>query len=276
MDISLNWDLDSIFEGGSQSQALVEFLDSLITDLTDLETAGLPKPLADETQSSWVATIQTLYDLGARLNEAGSFVGCLASQDVKDDKALQLMAQIDQLRARLGTLWTQLSSALAEQDEAAWTKLTTETELKAVAFHLNEERTIARRKMPPELETLANELATDGYHAWNRLYEVISGDKEVEFDREPMSLYQLQIKFMDDPDRDIRRRAFELFEESWQDLAKNCALALNYQAGFRLTLYKHRGWASVLQEPLMVNRLQAETLEAMWSVVDDKSAKLLD
>jgi len=276
MTISLNWDLDSIFAGSSQSKALKDFLDSFTHDLADFEAAELLAPLTDDTQVVWVETIQTLYELGAHLNQAGSFVGCLVSQNVKDDKALQLMAQIDQLGTRLGTLSTQFAAIAAEQADAAWTKLTTDTDLSSVAFNLNEERDLARQKMSLELETLANELAKDGYHAWDRLYGVMSGDKEVKFDDKPISLGQLQTKYEDDPDRTVRQRAFALFEESWKDIARPCALALNHQAGFRLTLYKHRGWDSVLQEPLQRNRFSADTLDAMWSVIDAKSAKLLD
>lgn len=276
MEISVNWELDSIFEGGSQSQQLVNFLDALAADLTRYEAGGLPAPLDDDTQSNWVQTIQTLYELSARLIQARSFTDCLVSQNVKDNKALQLTGQIDQLMARVETLWTRLTAAFAEQPDQAWAKLTTQTELSAVAFHLNEERNLARKKMAPALETLANELAADGYHAWDRLYGVMAGNKEVEFDGQPLSLGQLQNKYIDDPDRDTRRRAFELFETSWAELAQNCSLALNHQAGFRLTLYRRRGWDSVLLEPLMDNRLTAETLEAMWHVVDAKSAKLLD
>ncbi len=276
MSVSVNWDLDSIFTGGSHSAALADFLAQLTADLELAEAAGLPPALSTETESDWVAAIQTLFDLGARLNQAGSFVGCLMAQDVKDDKALQLMAQTDQLSARLGTLWTKFTAAFAEQDEEAWQHLVAETELHQVAFYLNESRDLARRKMAPALETLANELAADGYHAWDRLYGITSGDKEVQFEGQPLSLGQLQSKYMDDPDREVRQRAFALFETAWSDLAKTCALALNYQAGFRLTLYKHRGWQSVLQEPLHNNRLSAETLEAMWGVIDARSAKLLD
>jgi pepF/M3 family oligoendopeptidase len=255
---------------------LADFLAGLVEDVATTEAEGLPAPLSTGTQASWVAAIQNLYELGARLNQVGSFVGCLTSQNVKDNKALQLMGQIDQLGARLGTIQTKLASAFAQQEDGAWRKLVTETELKAVAFNLNEQRDLARKKMAPELEALANELATDGYHGWNRLYGVMAGDKEVTFEGKPMSLGQLQNKYMDDPDRKVRQAAFELFEKSWAELAKNCSLTLNHQAGFRLTLYKHRGWDSVLQEPLQNNRLTRETLEAMWSVIDAKSAKLLD
>jgi len=178
-------------------------------------------------------------------------------QNVKDDRALQLLGQLDQHLAKIETLWTRLTAAFAEQQDEAWARLTTQTELGAVAFHLNEERELAPRKMAPALEALANELATDGYHAWDRLYGVMAGDKEVTFDGQPLSLGQLQNKYIDDPDRDVRRRAFALFEKSWAELAKNCSLALNHLAGFRLTLYQHRGWDSVLQEPLLDNRLTA-------------------
>ncbi|MCB9078934.1 MAG: M3 family oligoendopeptidase [Anaerolineaceae bacterium] len=276
MSINVNWDLDSIFEGGSQSSALADFLARLTTDLDTLAAADRLAPLTDESQSAWVAAIQTLFDLGARLNQASSFIGCLVSQNVKDEKALQLMGQTEQLGAKLGALWTRFQAAFAEQDDTDWTNLVTQTDLHNVTFYLNKSRELARQKMAPELETLANDLATDGYHAWGRLYDIISGDKEVEFEGKPTSLGQLQSRFYDDPDRSVRQAAFELFEQSWAGLAKTCALALNFQAGFRLALYKHRDWPSVLHEPLLNNRFSAETLEAMWSVVDAKSAKLLD
>ncbi len=274
--INETWDLEVIFPGGSQSLELADFLAQLDADFTAAEDAGLPAPLSPETEANWVQTIETAYSLSERLREAGAFVGCLVSQDVKDEKALQLDAGIDQMSARLGTHWTRLRSAFAAQDDAAWNALLSKPPLDAMAFHLNEEREEARLKMSPEMEALAMELAADGYHGWNRLYGQISGDPQVEFKGKPMSLGQLQYKMYDDPDRNVRQAAFELYENTWADIAKSCATALNNQAGFRLALYKNRGWDSVLKEPLMNNRLTIDTLDVMWSVIDAKSCKLLD
>jgi oligoendopeptidase F len=53
-------------------------------------------------------------------------------------------------------------------------------------------------------------------------------------------------------------------------------MALNYQAGFRLTLYRRRGRDSVRHEPLLNNRLTANTVDTMWQVIDDRSHLLLD
>ena len=274
--INETWDLEVIFTGGSESPELADFLTKLDTDFTTAESAGLPASLSPDTEADWVQAIETAYNLGERLREAGAFVGCLVSQDVNDEKALQLDAGIDQMSARLGTLWTRLRSAFAAQDDTAWHTLLSKPPLDAVAFHLNEEREEARLKMSPEMEALAMELAADGYHGWNRLYGQISGEPQVEFEDKQMSLGQLVYKMYDDPNRNVRQAAFELYENTWADVAKSCATALNNQAGFRLALYKNRGWDSVLKEPLMNNRLTVDTLDAMWSVIDAKSGKLLD
>ncbi len=276
MTTNLNWDLESIFAGGSHSTELADFLSNLNHDLTQAEADALPEELTDETEAICIKIILESYELGARLSQARAFANYLTSQNVKDDKAMQVSAKIDQMVARLETLTMQLFAAAAKQDDAVWNRLINLEALKPIAFHLSEQRDIVRKKMAPEMETLVTELATDGYRAWNRLYGLMSGDKEVEFDGKPISLGQLESKYQNDPDRAVRLKAFNLFKDAWGDLARNCALALNHQAGFRLTMYKHRGWNSVLDEPLQTNRLSAETLEAMWDVIDTKSDKLLD
>jgi len=80
MTLSVNWDLDSIFEGGSQSNALETYLKNLIHDLNRYTAAGLPDPLSNETEPAWVESIQTLYELSGRLIQARSFAECLVSK----------------------------------------------------------------------------------------------------------------------------------------------------------------------------------------------------
>ncbi len=276
MVVKENWDLDIIFEGGSQSSVLSAFLADVKADIQALETDGLPAALTDETVTEWVGWISHSIEISARLREAGAFTHCLRAQDVSDEGALQLEATVSQLGTQLSTLWNDFAAFCAVQPDDVWEKLIKDTDLAPIAFGLNENRDLAAQKMDPTLERLANELMHDGYHAWGRLYTIISGDRQVTFRDKPMSLGQLQSLYIDNPDRATRQEAFELFEENWGDLAKTCALALNNQAGFRLTMYKHRDWQSVLKEPLFRNRLSAESLEAMWATIDAKSAKLLD
>jgi oligoendopeptidase F len=55
--------------------------------------------------------------------------------------------------------------------------------------------------------------------------------------------------------------------EAWQKNSSLAAMMLNSQAGFRLALYKNRGWKSALFEPLFMSRLQEKSLMAMWDAV---------
>ena len=47
---------------------------------------------------------------------------------------------------------------------------------------------------------------------------------------------------------------------------------LNHLSGFRLNVYKKRGWEDVLKEPLAINRMKNETLETMWAVISENKA----
>ena len=276
------WDLESIFPGGSSSPAFATFLDEMATAFDAVETRPLPEKIVRDTGEGegegntavWVALLLQLYDLNERMMHASAFINCLLAANTRDDKALELMGQREQLSGRLGTIWKRTSAKLAAQDEADWQALLAHPQLAPNAFHLNEQRDEARRLMPPEMEALATELATDGYHTWGNLYNFIVGQQQLEFEDDTLSLGQLQSKYMDDPDRATRSAAFAASEERWRELAPTLAQALNNQAGFRQTLYKWRGWTSILDEPLANNRLTRDTLDTMWHVINSKSGKL--
>ena len=275
----LNWDLESIFAGGSGSAGLADFIEQLEAGLARAEGSPPPSELEPSTHPEWVETVRTLDDLGARLAQARSFVGCLEARDVGDERARVISADLMTLSARLDSLWTRLNALAADQPDPRWLELVATPDLVPSAFALTEGRTLARRKMPPEKETLVNDLAGDGYHAWGRLYNTVAGLRQVEVDmdgkRARQSLGQLQNTFTGHPDRRVRRLAYEAYTTAWQDLAPIAAMALNHQAGFRLNLYRHRGWRSVLEEPLFNNRLQRATVDTMWRVTADRAPRLL-
>lgn len=280
MTTNLTWNLQSIFAGGSHSAALADFLAALESDLARAGTAAPLPALTGETQSLWLDAIQHYYDLSTRFEHVYSFVDCLTAQDTADETAMVLSTRLGGQFALLENLWTQFGALSARQPDEAWNALLALPALNHLTFDLAEQRTLARQKMSPETEALISDLAADGYHGWAQLYKVVSGAKEVQIEidgaLQTKSLGQLQYLFEDEADRNLRRRAFTLCQSAWAELAPVCAQALNFQAGFRLTTYRHRGWDSVLQEPLFFNRLTAPTLETMWGVVADKSPRLLD
>ena len=81
---------------------------------------------------------------------------------------------------------------------------------------------------------------------------------------------------MSEPEREVRLDAFMKMEKAWEPQANLAAMALNSQAGFRLSIYKNRNWDSPLFDPLLTSRLKRETLDAMWQAIVEGRAKIAD
>jgi len=273
------WDLDSIFPGGSKSAELKNYREGMKTDLAAAAAMlkNLPAKIDNSTLQNWVDFILKLQSTLDSISTVMSFAGCLTSQNVKDDEAHAIEGEVDNYYAEWKKMSTELEAKSLDQSDDQWKMLTGCKELKDIEFFLNEVRSIAKSKMPLEKEALALELSVNGYHAWNRLYDKMAGDLRGDFEEDgetkSLSIGQLAAK-MSDGNRDIRKRAFESIYKAWETRADLAGMALNAQAGFRLSLYKNRKWDSVMQEPLVQSRLKEETLNAMWEVIAEKTSQL--
>lgn len=273
------WDLESVFPGGSASPQFKAFREKVKAELADADrqVKSLSPKLDSSSREAWKNFIVTWQDLHEKLELIRPFGGCLIAQNVADNQAQSIVGEADQLVSEWEKLKTILEAWSIAQTDTAWNDLVSDSALIGFKFYLNELREVARHKMPVDRESLALDLAVNGYHAWNRLYDRMAGDLrvsiEVRGETKEVSLGQL-VSIMDDPDRSIRKRAFEKMAEAWQSRADMAAMTLNAQAGFRLALYKHRGWNTPLFEPLLLNRLSQQSLDAMWHVVARETKRL--
>ena len=273
------WDLDSVFPGGSASPEYKQFREKTRQDLDDVKAmlAALPEKLEAGTKAKWTEFILKLQSACDNILFIMSFAHCLTSQNVEDSAAHGIEAEGDVLISEWEKLKTEFESRALKQDDAAWNELVDTAELKPIKFYLDEMRRLAKEKMPVELESLALELAVNGYHAWNRLYDKMAGDLRVDFDdageMKQISLGQLATKLAD-PDRRIRAQAFAKLTEAWKSRADLAAMALNSLAGFRWSIYKRRGWESPLHESLDITRISQGTLDAMWRVIARETPRL--
>ena len=152
-------------------------------------------------------------------------------------------------------------------------------ELKEFAFVLNEWREEVNLKLSEEEESLITSLSVDGYHGWGQLYDMLVGDIKIkiELDGEEKELSVGQANNLSSHENaDVRKRSFEALEEAWEGKEDFFASALNHIAGFRLEVYKKRGWDSVLKEPLLRNRMSEETLDAMWGAIGVNKAPFVE
>lgn len=266
------WDLESIFKGGSSSETFAAYLKQLEKDIASLSTelAGVKVPVTLEDTYAYDGFIERLQDIIARLSEGAAFVSCLGAENQDDKKAVQLTGKIASLHAQLLNVKTRFDSLLQQAEDGVWAEWMKRPEIQPLSFVLNESRQVAKEKMAPELESLALDLAVDGYHGWGDFYDTIVSKVRVPFEENGETTYlsagQAANK-LQHPNREVRETMLVNWEKAWSDAADYCADTLNHLGGFRLKLYERRGWDSVLKEPLAINRMSRDTLDAMWNVI---------
>jgi len=273
------WDLDSIFPGGSKSAEFKKHREKVKNDLVTTKKMldKLPATLEDGNIQQWADFILKWQ---ARCEDAEliiSFSGCLASADVSDSEADAIYSEGYVYYSKWQKQGTQFEALAMKQSDAMWEKLISHPDLAPVRFYLDEIRQIARSKMPVEQESLALDLSVSGFHAWNQIYDKMSGELRVDFQQdgktETISMGQLATKFSD-PDRKVRHQAFEKMTEGWNSRADLSAMMLNAIGGFRLSLYENRKWDSILHAPLVASRMKEKTLDTMWKVIARETQRL--
>ncbi|MEK4713378.1 MULTISPECIES: M3 family oligoendopeptidase [Sporosarcina] len=275
------WDLDVFFKGGSGSTELRTHLDSVKEKLGSLEetASAFEVPQSAGASKEVVNLIESLKEVALDLSQAGAVIGCFLAADTTDKKALQLQGETGSLGARFSTIGLKIRQTLAKADEDTWNGLMESDELKEFAFVLNEWREEVNLKLSEEEESLITSLSVDGYHGWGQLYDMLVGDIKIkiELDGEEKELSVGQANNLSSHENaDVRKRSFEALEEAWEGKEDFFASALNHIAGFRLEVYKKRGWDSVLKEPLLRNRMSEETLDAMWGAIGVNKAPFVE
>ncbi len=275
-DLNQAWDMDVIFPGGSGSPQFVAFVDQLRADMKDVaaEVEGGAPAGAD----GWAARMDHIQKVARDSRHAGAFVSCLTAQNVADSHARIVGGQLREIQATFANILTRLDQQLLAVPEDEWRALLADERLASLSFNLDERRRRAKDLLPLEMETLVNGLSTDGYHGWSELYDVVTGRMTITLeDKEgkPVTVSPGQAaNRMSNPDPKVRAEIMSRWEQAWAKEADLCALAINHIAGFRLNLYRQRGWDSVLHEPLDINRMTPETLDAMWGAVAGARGRL--
>lgn len=263
--LSLKWDLETIFPGGSQSDELQNYIKEAQQWLEKFAEQLIPfskQPQLDQLKQ----LVETIRQVKIHNGEISAFVSCLTAQDVNDKQAKQLVGTRNLLGASSAKLVTQFSFALSRVDDQTWQSWLEDEELNPISFILNELRDEAREKLPEEQEQLITDLEIDGYHGWGEMYDTIVGSMSVDWEGEQLSIGQLENK-LNHSDRAVRKLAFEKLEQIWNEKADLFTDTLNHLAGFRLQTYKHRNWEEVLKEPLTYNRMTNKTLTTMWDTI---------
>ena len=267
----MTWDLTSYFPEFNGPD-MRRFKEAIRADIASLRQAATKLPaLTSESTAAWEDILLRNEDLSRRMSHLSSYVGCLASADARNEAYLKEEAELTRTRAELAKVRIELLRAFKESSAGAFSELTGTPSLSGTQNYLNRLREEAQRAMSPEKEVLATDLGVDGIQAWGRLYDTTSAKLQFDMifpdgrqERLPMSQRR---SLLDNPDRRIRKAAFDGGNLAWQSIEDTAASALNAIAGTRLTLNRHRGVDHFLDIALFQAAITRKTLDAMFEAL---------
>ena len=271
------WNLDSLYPN-PESDEFAALADAHKSQLRELAVASekLSAPSVG-TAAEWSEFLEALNQVTGMASDLSAIIGCHAAGDAENRAFAQWESQLAAMRPTMEKVVTNIEFLLNALSPSEFDAFVSANEsLVSLRFFLEECRLNSQQRLPRDQEILAADLAVDGLHAWGRLYDRVSSTLRVKIMEKGDIVEKSpgQVGF-DSADRSVRENNFYAADKAWHSIGDTCADALNHISGTRLTLYRHLGLQDQLDVPLRRNRLQRETLNAMWAAIADRSEMLL-
>ncbi|MDW8052267.1 MAG: M3 family oligoendopeptidase [Armatimonadota bacterium] len=265
------WDMSVVYPGLDSPEyerdfrSLVRAIDELEALFDELKIDRMETPLAPDLAASILERVVPLYNaLNEQAWTLGAYVYAFVAVDSRDEYAQARLSELERQSVRLSKLGTRLTAWAGTQDVDALIERSEQA--KQHAYWLQRARIAAAHMMSPAEEALATEMQLTGSNAWNKLYgnytSQIQVEVELKGERQTLTMSMLR-NLAYDPDREVRRAAYEAELRAWEQHALPIASALNAIKGETNLLMRKRGWESPLHASLFRNAIDEATLNAM-------------
>lgn len=282
MTKAMNWDMESVFPGGSHSevlQARIKELDHLIDELLIQISEWDPsKDYPDYLNFASFLDKREMISNG--LSEARTFSRGLFSSNTSDTQAAKVVNQLSTVSSQLSEVETLFMKKLKTIPSTEWDQLISKAPFQKSSFSLQEKRKKGQKLLSEDEEKVIQKLSLDGLNGFGNMYQTIVNSVSVPFlindELTYLSAGQAANKLKGLKDPSIRARLLSDWENAWKEKAPLFSDTLNHLAGFRLQTYDLRGEKDFLNPPLEYNRMTEETLNTMWDTITKNKPKIVE
>lgn len=218
-----------------------------------------------QLETSLKEAIFSLQKADALIKDFRSYVSCLLAEHPQSVPAQEKNGIVTELESSYNKALFILGFTLGKQSDEKMKELCKEAKIGEISHFIYELRALAKIKGSREKEEFLESLLGDGYHAFWNLYQIISS--KLRIGEKGLSVGQTE-NLLTHADRHVRLKTFEDLQGAWKEQSTLVGQIINHIAGMRWKVYEERKWKDVLQEPLFLNRMQPQTLQAMWGEVE--------
>lgn len=262
------WQLDQIYPGFDSAPYRAD-KQRLSDDLGRLQSSIEDQAHLQHAPLRWLEhCIDLLNSVSDCHENLDAYAYARYSADTSDDAALREVNHIQQLALPLHpqrVRFRQQLATLADQlDELEGRSAT----IAAHRLFLHEQLAERQHQMSAAEEELAADLSRSGADAWSRLHESVTSQLQVAWGPgETRTVVDLR-SLAHDPDRSLRKRAFELELQAWQSVELPLSYALNGVKGHSVILNQRRSYSDPLQRATFQSRISRAALDAMIAVME--------
>ena len=266
-----HWNMNVIYPGLNSAEFEQDFA-QVVRDISELaqlfDAHSISKQPSQPLDETTIATFETVMGRYNSVLESthtfSAYLTCLVSTNSQDTLAQARKSELQQSLVTLSQLGTRLTAWIGSLDVEAL--ISRSTLAREHAFMLRKTKIRATHLMTPPEEVLASELSVTSSTAWSKLHGDLTSQLlvPIELHEQKQVLPMSMIRNMaDDPNREVRYRAYEAELGGWQRAALPLAAALNSIKGEVNVLTRKRGWESPLDASLFNNNIDRQTLDAM-------------
>lgn len=271
------WKLDSLYPS-EERRKMIEtdfigikkkikgMLDGIQLQERKINTESLPALLLElqQAHSEWF--------------QIDDFLVCVYAENVLDKEVKNLMNESAVVKSELDSCQSELDWMLAELPSQAWVELINRSEIQPFSFYLEERRKAVNDRLAPEMEQLIGALSVNGFTGWelhheemlNRLLVPLTLDeKPVEIPIQEAWHYAMFA-----PTRAAREEAASGIKTVCEENTEIFASVFNRIAGYRLEVYKQRGWDNQLKEAVEQNRIKEKSLQSMMAAIKENQSMI--
>ena len=259
------WDLSVLYRDFDDPKIEQDF--ETLKGLCAKARKAMENAAEEEPQAVLEKITDEMEEISRLISSLASFANLTLSTDAENEPAQQLMDRLMVFSVQLSLLSSAATRYIGGVHDLDGL-IEKSDKLKKVDFYLRRSKDEAAHLLAPEIEEWMLKMSLSGGDAFSNLRDKLDATLTVDYRGEKLPLSAVRSKAYD-PDPQVRRDAYEAEIASYEKIEIPMAACLNGVKGESLTMADAMHFDSVLDRTLFDNNMDAATLDAMLSAMQD-------
>ena len=256
------WDLSVLYKGFDDPKIERDF-DALKKLCAEAQAAfdekdAQPRAFLEES-------VKRSEEISRLFSSLTSFASLTLAADASNEKAQQLMDQLEMFSVQLSLLSSALERYIGKLDNLE-DLIAESAALQSVDFFLRKSKEDASHLPDPQVEEWLLKMSLSGGNAFSNLRDKLDATLTVDYDGKQLPLSAVR-SMAYDPDPAVRKAAYEAEIASYSKIEIPMAACLNGIKGEALTMIEATHFDTVLDQTLSQSNMDRATLDAMLEAI---------